>query len=91
MIRYHKRFIARVPVPYTPAKMVIDPLTENVYVTSIYADVLTAIQGTEVLTTYKTGWLPFGIGVNPANGWVYVSNTNDHSVTILGFEEDVLE
>lgn len=79
--------IGRAPVGPGGLKMAIDPLTGNVYVTDFWSDMVTAINGTEVIATFDVGWYPYGIGVNPANGWVYVSNTNDHTVTILGFEE----
>lgn len=68
-------------------KMSIDSLTGNVYVADFRTDMVTVIHDTEVITTFDVGWYPYGIGVNPANGWVYVSNTNDDSVTVLGFRE----
>jgi YVTN family beta-propeller protein len=79
--------IGRAPVGPGGLKMAIDPLTGNVYVTDFWSDIVTAINGTEVMATFEVGWYPYGVGVNPANGWVYVSNTNDHTVTILGFQE----
>jgi YVTN family beta-propeller protein len=68
-------------------KMTIDPLTGNVYVADFRTNTVTLIRNTEVITTFDVGWYPYGIGVNPANGWVYVSNSNDDTVTILGYQE----
>lgn len=79
--------IGRAPVGPGGLKMTIDPLTGNVYVADFWSDMVTVINGTEIVATFEVGWYPYGIGVNPANGWVYVSNTNDHTITVLGFQE----
>jgi len=80
--------IGDLEVGWGALKMVIDPLTGNVYVANFRDDTVTVIHGTKVLATIDVGWYPYGIGVNPANGWVYVSNTNGDSVTVLGFREE---
>jgi len=69
-------------------KMVIDPLTGNVYVANFSDNTVAVVQGTDLLATIDVGWYPYGIGVNPANGWVYVSNSNDSTITVLGFPDD---
>jgi YVTN family beta-propeller protein len=65
--------------------MAIDPLTGNVYVANFDGNSVTTIHGTEVLTTTQVGWYPYGIGINPTNGWVYVANINDGTVSVLGY------
>ena len=67
-------------------RMAVDP-AGNVYVADFRTNLVTVIHNTEVITTFDVGWYPYGIGVNPANGWIYVSNTNDDTVTILGYQE----
>ena len=67
--------------------MTIDPLTGNVYVADFWYSTVTVIHGTEILTTLETGWYSYDIGVNPANGRVYISNTNEGTVTVLGFQD----
>ena len=80
--------IGNLPIGCDGQKMVIDPLTGNVYVANFSDNTVAVVQGTELLATIDVGWYPYGIGVNPANGWVYVSNSNDSTVTILGFPND---
>ena len=58
-----------------------------VYVADFRTNTVTVIRDTKVITTFDVGWYPYGIGVNPANGWVYVSNSNDSTATILGYRE----
>jgi DNA-binding beta-propeller fold protein YncE len=65
----------------------IDPLTGNVYLASFDADTVTVLNGTKVLKVIEVGWYPHGVGVNAKNGWVYVSNINDGTVTILGYPQ----
>jgi DNA-binding beta-propeller fold protein YncE len=81
----HFGVIGRVDTGAATFKMTVDPFTQNVYTASFHHNTVSAIHGTELLATYEVGWYPYGIGVNPANGWVYVSNTNEDTVTILGF------
>lgn len=82
------QIVGHIPVKPGALKMAIDPLTGNVYVASFEYDTVAVIHGTELLTTFDVGWYPYGIGVNPANGWVYVSNSNANTVTVLGFPDD---
>jgi DNA-binding beta-propeller fold protein YncE len=44
---------------------------------------VTVISGTQVITTLAVGVNPAAIGVNPANGYAYVANQEDHSVSII--------
>jgi len=74
------------------AALAIDPLTGIVYAANYGGDgpngnTVMVINGTKVVATIKVGWHPYKIALNPANGWVYVSNTNDGTVTILGYPE----
>lgn len=80
--------IGNLPIGCDGQKMVIDPLTGNVYVANFSDNTVAVVQGIELLATIDVGWYPYGIGVNPANGWIYVSNSNDSTVTILGFSND---
>ncbi len=81
------RVIASIPVSASSSKMDIDPLSGNVYVADFWNDLVTVVHGTEVAATFETGWYPYGVGVNPANGRVYISNTNEGTITVLGFAE----
>ncbi len=71
--------------------LAVDPLTENVYAADfgdeINANSVSVINGTQILKTFEVGEHPYNIGVNPVNGWVYVSNINDGTVTILGYPD----
>lgn len=82
------QIVAQIPLESGTLKMDIDPLTGNVYVANYRKDNVSVIYDTKVITTIQVGWYPYGIGVNPANGWVYVSNTNDSTVTILGYPDN---
>jgi DNA-binding beta-propeller fold protein YncE len=79
--------IARIPVRGSSLKMAIDPMSGNVYVADFWFNMVAVIHGTEIIATLETGLYPYGIAVNPANGWVYVSNTNEGTVTVLGFQD----
>ncbi len=81
------QIIARTPVGSGPQKAIVDPLTGNVYVANQYDDTVSVIYGTETIATIDVGWTPYGMGVNPDNGLVYVLNTQGNSITILGIEE----
>lgn len=82
------QIVAQIPLESGAFRMDIDPLTGNVYVANYRKDDVSVIYDTEVITTIQVGWYPYGIGVNPTNGWVYVSNTNDSTVTILGYPDN---
>jgi serine/threonine-protein kinase len=75
------------------AALAIDPLTGLVYAANYGGkdgpdlNTVSVIDGTKVIATIRVGWNPYKIALNPANGWVYVSNTNDGTVTILGYPE----
>jgi DNA-binding beta-propeller fold protein YncE len=66
-------------------KSALDPTTGNVYVADFNGNAVTAINATRVLTTYHTGVYPYGVTVNPQNGWVYVSNSKSKTITVLGY------
>ncbi len=73
------------------SSLAVDPLTGNVYAADFgsYSEtVVTVINGTQVLGTIKVGGMPYKIDVNPTNGWVYVSNTQGGTVTVLGYPDD---
>ncbi len=72
------------------AALAVDPLTGIVYAANYGGDgpdsnTVMAIDGTKVIATIRVGWHPYKIALNSANGWVYVSNSNDSTVTILGY------
>ena len=71
--------------------MTADPLTENLYVTNFGdgadADTVMIINGAKVLAKIQVGLHPYNISINTANGWVYVSNINDGTVTVLGYPQ----
>lgn len=66
-------------------KMAVDQDRAIAYFPDLREDKVTAIRGTTVLTTYKTGWYPYALVVNPLNGWLYVGNTNDATVSVFGY------
>jgi DNA-binding beta-propeller fold protein YncE len=41
------------------------------------------VSETQVITTFPVGWGPSAVGVNLLTGYVYVSNENDSTVTII--------
>jgi YVTN family beta-propeller protein len=72
------------------AALAIDPTTGIVYAANYGGEgpdinTVSVIDGTKVVATIRVGRNPYKIALNPANGWVYVSNTNDGTVTILGY------
>lgn len=77
------------------AALAIDPLTGIVYAANYGGDgpngnTVMVINGTKIVATIKVGWHPYNIALNPTNGWVYVSNINDGTVTILGYPQSKL-
>jgi DNA-binding beta-propeller fold protein YncE len=63
----------------------VDRITGNVYVTNFALGTVTVIHGTRALATIEVGADSEYVAVNPANGWVYVSNMLDNTVSVLGF------
>ena len=75
------------------ATLGIDPLFGNIFVgnhTGRGKDVGTVmvVNDTKVLATYRMEWLPYSIGVNPANGWGYVFDGT--TITVLGYPQNKL-
>jgi len=76
------------------SSLAVDPLTGNAYAADFgaYAEtVVTVINETQVLGTIKVGGMPYKIGVNPVNGWVYVGGTKNQTVTVLGYPQEKRE
>lgn len=70
------------------SSLAVDPLTGNVYAAdfgSYFETVVTVINGTQVLGTAKVGGMPYKMSVNSINGWVYVSNTKNQTLSVLGY------
>ncbi len=72
------------------AALAIDPVTGMVYAANYDGrgpdlNTVSVINGTKVIATIRVGWNPYKIALNSANGWVYVSNSNDGTVTVLGY------
>ena len=82
------REVARVPISSASSKMAIDPLSGNVYLTDHSNSLVTVMHGREVIATLKTGAYPYGVGVNPTNGRVYIANTHAGTVTVLGLPKE---
>jgi YVTN family beta-propeller protein len=55
-----------------------------VYVTSLYSDTVTIIEGTAVVNTLAVGRSPCDVAVNPATHLAYVANYDSDSVTVIG-------
>ncbi len=82
-----RKVIARIPLEGANLKMAIDPVSGNVYVADFWFNTVSVIHGTGVIATLETGLYPYGIAANSANGRVYISNTNEGTVTVLGLPE----
>lgn len=78
---------ARIEIGPSSLKMAMDPYSGNVYIADFWFNTMDVIHGTEVIATLDTGLYPYGIAVNGSNGRVYVSNTNEGTISIFGFEE----
>lgn len=65
--------------------IVVDQDRAIAYVPDIRNDKVIALRGTGVLTTYATGWFPATLAVNPQNGWLYVGNLQDGTVSVFGY------
>jgi DNA-binding beta-propeller fold protein YncE len=76
--------IAHLPVGHFPLDLKIDPFTGNVYISNFYDGTVTAINGIEELDTITIGLHASAIGINPNNGWVYVVDTLQQTVSVLG-------
>ena len=64
----------------------IDPVSGNLYFVRFYHNETVVYHDAELLATFPGGY-PWQLGVNPNNGWVYVSNTEGNTVSVLGYEE----
>lgn len=79
--------IAHPAIGPSSLKMDIDPLSGNVYIADFWHNTLTVLHDTEVIATLETGFYPYGIAVNPTNGLVYVSNTNEGTISVFGIDQ----
>jgi YVTN family beta-propeller protein len=67
----------------TSRDVVVDPISGLAYVTNPDRDTVTVVQGTNVAATIAVGEGPWGIGINPNNGYVFVTNRYSNDVSIL--------
>lgn len=78
------RIIATVPVSGQVGQIAVNPTTDRVYFTFAERGVGVLDGNTnKVLTTVKTGQMPFFLAVNPRTNRVYVTNWLDGSVSVI--------
>ncbi len=63
--------------------VVVDPISGIAYVTNPYDDYVTILRGTERLGEAPVGDRPWGTGVNPNDGHVFITNRDSRSVSIF--------
>ncbi len=63
----------------------IDPVSGNLYYVRFNHNETVVYHDSELLAAFSGGY-PWQLGINPNNGWVYVSNTEGHTVSVLGYE-----
>ena len=85
IVMHNMREIGRITIDSGAYKAALDPNTGNVYVENYTEHTVTAINATQILTTFHTGFYPYGITLNPTTGWVYVANSQSKSLSILGY------
>ena len=61
----------------------VDERSGIAYITNPDQNNVTVLQGTKVLRKINVGKRPWGVGVNPNDGYVYVTNRKSGSVSIL--------
>ena len=57
------------------------------YIANFNDDTVSVLNGNQAISTLEVGWYPYGIAVDSRNGWVYVSNTNERTVSVLGYDD----
>lgn len=66
-----------------------DATHDYIYTADYNGPSLSVIRGTQVLATLPTGGRgPWDVGVDEVRGYVYVSNANQNSVTVYGYEHE---
>lgn len=63
-----------------------DPVTGNLYVTRHQYNQVDIYNGSKLFETIEVGQYPWRLAINPTNGWVYVSNSEGNTVTVLGYK-----
>jgi len=74
------------PVPgqiNTSRDVAVDPISGLAYVTNPDRDTVTVVKGTSAVATIAVGKQPWGIGINPNDGYVFVTNRESNDVSIL--------
>jgi len=70
-----------------PMNVVVDPTTNNIYVTNNGGDTLSVIQPqtptTLAVTTVPVGFEPVGVAINPLNDEILVANSGSGTVSVL--------
>ena len=72
-----------VSVEKWPAKVAYDEVRRYLYTANYDTDTVSVIHEGKLLATVAVGWEPYGIGVHPETGVVYVSDTRELAITIL--------
>lgn len=68
-----------------------DATHDYIYTADYNGPSLSVIRGTRVLATLPTGGRgPWAVGVDEERGYIYVSNANQNSVTVFGYEDESL-
>jgi DNA-binding beta-propeller fold protein YncE len=77
-------FVNPIPSEINRARDVaVDPISGLAYFTNPNQNTVTVLSGTNVVGTVAVGKQPWGIGVNPNDGYVFVTNRESHDVSIL--------
>ena len=68
-----------------PFGVAVNPSTNTVYVTNVFGDSVSVINGSNnhVKSTVTVGTHPHGVAVNPSTNTVYVTNESGNSVSVI--------
>lgn len=83
------KVLAELPVARgEPRTVAVDTAHDYVYVANYLDARLIVLRGTEVITALDTiGAGPWDIGIDEQRGYIYVSNTDGHTITVFGFNQ----
>lgn len=64
-------------------RLAYDPISGFVYAANPLVDSVTVLDGLQLVGTIPVGDFPYAMTVNPNTGYVFVANTNSHTISII--------
>lgn len=73
-----------VAVESQPVAVVVNPVTNRIYVANSYDSTVTVIDGTTNGTTnVRVGLNPYALAANPVTNKIYVANEGSNTITVI--------